>query len=240
MNNTFIDTLKSGFDEFGYSVSTEQNDKFSLFNDLVMQTNKHTNLTAITDAVESAKKHFLDSVNPVAMDLVKNVSSVIDIGSGAGFPGIPLAILNPSAKFTLVDTRNKRCEFMEMAVDSLKLNNVDVVWKRAEELGKDENYREKYDIACARALAAMPTLLEYLVPFVKIGGYTLLYKGGLAEQELTNAQNAAQILGMGEFSISPYSVFDEASQYAVVYGQKEQITPTKYPRKSGMPSKRPL
>lgn len=240
MKNNFVDTLKSGFVEFNYNVSNEQIGKLALFNDLVMQTNEHTNLTAITDEVESAKKHFLDSVNPVALDLVKNASNVIDIGSGAGFPGIPLAVLNPSVSFTLVDTRKKRCEFMDSTVESLNLDNVNVIWKRAEELGKDANYREQYDIACARALAAMPTLLEYLVPFVKVKGHTMLYKGGLASEELQNAKNSIETLGMGEFTIAPYCIFGESSQYAMVIGQKKRDTPAKYPRRSGMPSKRPL
>jgi len=240
MNKEFINTLRQGFAEYNYNVSNEQIDKLVLFNNLVMETNKHTNLTAIENGAESAKKHFLDSVNPIAMELVKKASTVIDIGSGAGFPGIPLAILHPSINFTLVDTRKKRCEFMELAVDELKLQNVRVIWKRAEELGKDTNYREQYDIACARALAAMPTLLEYLVPFVKENGYTMLYKGGLAEEELNSAQNAIDTLGMDKFTISPYTIFGESSQYAMVCAEKIRPTPTKYPRKSGLPSKRPL
>lgn len=240
MNKEFIDILNKGFSEYKYTVSDEQINKLELFNDLVMQTNEHTNLTAITGSIESAKKHFLDSVNPIAMTLMKNSESVIDIGSGAGFPGIPLAVLNPDVLFTLVDTRKKRCDFMEYAVEHLKLNNITIVWKRAEDLGKDITYREQYDLACARALAAMPTLLEYLVPFVKLGGYTMLYKGSMAQDELNSAQNAIDTLGMGEFTIAPYSVYEESSKYAMVYGTKIKPTPVKYPRKSGMASKRPL
>jgi len=240
MNREFINTLKAGFTEYKYTVSDEQIDKLVLFNTLVMETNKHTNLTSIDDGAESAKKHFLDSINPVAMDLVKNAQRVIDIGSGAGFPGIPLAILNQVTQFTLVDTRKKRCEFMEFAINELRLDNVNVIWKRAEELGKDEKHREQYDIACARALATMPTLLEYLVPFVKLNGYTILYKGGLAEDELNSAQNAIDTLGMDKFTISPYAILGESSQYSIVHSTKIQPTPAKYPRKSGLPSKRPL
>jgi len=240
IKNNFADTLKRGFEYYHYNISEDQINKLILFNDLVMDTNKHTNLTSIENGFESAKKHFLDSVNPVAMNIVKGADSVIDVGSGAGFPGIPLAVLNQNICFTLLDTRKKRCEFMEHAVSFLKLSNVKIIWKRAEELGKDTKYREKYDIACARALASMPTLLEYLVPLVKLNGYVMLYKGGQAKNETDSAKTAAQILGINNFIISPYTLFDESSDYAIVYSKKTKNTPDKYPRKSGIPLKRPL
>ena len=239
-NQDFINTLISGFEYYGYNVSTEQIDKLALFNKLVMETNEHTNLTAIANGAESAKKHFLDSVNPAIMKLLKAAKNVIDVGSGAGFPGIPFAILNNDINFTLVDTRKKRCEFMEYAKSALNLNNVKIVWKRAEELGQDINYREKYDIACARALAAMPTLLEYLVPFVKIDGYVILYKGKSYQDEIDAAQNAIKTLGIENVQTLPYTIFDESSQFRIIYGKKLRPTPIKYPRKVGLPAKRPL
>jgi len=239
-NKEFLDTLTNGFTLYKYNITQDQIDKLVLFNTLVMETNEHTNLTSIKDGAESAKKHFLDSLNPPAMELVKKAKSVIDVGSGAGFPGIPLAIVNSNVKFTLIDTRKKRCEFMEHAKDQLKLYNVSVIWKRAEELGRDESYRDRFDIACARALAATPTLLEYLVPFVKVGGYTMLYKGKSLTDELNQAKSAINILGIDDFKISPYTIFDESSQFNMVYAEKIRPTPTKFPRKVGMPTKRPL
>ncbi|MEX1376711.1 MAG: 16S rRNA (guanine(527)-N(7))-methyltransferase RsmG [Eubacteriales bacterium] len=236
----FIETLISGFAEYKYNVSKEQLDKFVTFNKMVMSTNKHTNLTAIEDGAESAKKHFLDSVNPAAMEIVKNADSVIDIGSGAGFPGIPLAILNPQVQFTLVDTRQKRCEFMNSAVEELNLENTKIIWNRAEELGKDTEYREKFEIACARALAATPTLLEYLSPFVKIGGKVMLYKSKYTEEELSSSESAANILNISDFNIIPYSILGDNSSYNIILGKKTNATPIKYPRKSGIPTKRPL
>lgn len=236
----FIDTLSAGFAQYSYNVTPEQIEKLLLFNNMVMETNKHTNLTAIEDGAESAKKHFLDSLNPVAMDIIKSAKSVIDVGSGAGFPGIPLALMNETVHFTLVDTRKKRCYFMQEAADALNLKNVTVVWSRAEDMGKDQKYREFFDVACARALAAMPTLLEYLVPFVKVDGCTMLYKGGCANEEIAAAKNAIETLGMDNLEILPYTVLDETSQYSMVYGNKIRSTPLKYPRKAGMPTKRPL
>ena len=239
-NNEFKDTLIKGFAEYNYNISGEQINKLVNFNQMVMDVNKHTNLTAIENGAESAKKHFLDSLNPAAISCISSAKKIIDVGSGAGFPGIPLSILKEQADFTLLDTRKKRCEFIESAVSELGLKNVTVLWGRAEELGKDKMHREQYDIACARALAAAPILLEYLSPFLKIGGHVLLYKGKEAENEIAQSQNAADILGIDKFAVIPYKITDDVSSYNMLYAEKIFPTPDKYPRKPGIALKRPL
>jgi len=239
-NAEFIDTLIKGFEYYKYSFSQDKIDKLALFNNLVMETNIHTNLTAIEDGESSAKRHFLDSLNPEALTLLKNANAVIDVGSGAGFPGIPLAVLHDDIRFTLLDTRKKRCEFMQEAVKQLNLNNVTVLWGRAEDYGKDESCREKFDAACARALAAVPVLLEYLSPFLRIGGSAMLYKGSSCEEEIHSAKNALYALGMDEIKISPYSVYGDTAEYYMLCSEKRKPTPDKYPRKAGIALKRPL
>lgn len=243
MNNTdreFLTTLTEGLKAYNINASDEQIQKLCSFNDMVMSTNSHTNLTAIVTGKESAQKHFLDSLNPQAMKAVCETDNVIDVGSGAGFPGIPLSVMNPGVNFTLLDTRKKRCEFMESVKYKLKLENVTVIWGRAEELGKLPQYRNRYQISCARALAAMPVLLEYLAPFIKIGGYAMLYKGSSAVEDIASAKNAADVLGFGNFENLPYSLPKEDAKLHMVKWLKTNETPERYPRKPGIALKRPL
>ncbi|MBN2879268.1 MAG: 16S rRNA (guanine(527)-N(7))-methyltransferase RsmG [Clostridia bacterium] len=236
----FIDTLIKGFEYYKYSIPQNKIDKLTLFNNLVMATNEHTNLTSIEDGASSAKRHFLDSLNPEALQIIKSANNVIDVGSGAGFPGIPLAVMHDEVRFTLLDTRKKRCEFMQEAVKQLNLKNVTVLWGRAEDYGKDTSYREKYDIACARALATVPVLLEYLSPFLSVGGAAMLYKGSSPEEEISSAKNALSALGMGEINTFLYSVYGDTSEYSMLCSVKINTTPDKYPRKAGIALKRPL
>lgn len=240
VSKDFLDTLSSGLDYYKYNISDNQMAKLILFNTLVMETNTHTNLTTIKDGADSAKKHFLDALNPIATDLISKAKKVIDVGSGAGFPGIPLAIMYPDVHFTLLDTLKKRCDFMQDSVVALELENVEIVWQRAETLGQTIGYREEFDVACARALASMPTLLEYLLPFIRVGGYAVFYKGKSPENEITQSANAMSLLGVDNFSIVPYTIFDETAHYCMVIGEKNRPTPAKYPRKAGLPTKRPL
>lgn len=240
MNKAFKETLQQGLDSYGYDITAEQIDKLILFNTMVMQTNKHTNLTAIEDGASSARRHFLDSINPIANGIISKAKKVIDVGSGAGFPGIPLAILHPTISFDLLDTRKKRCEFMQDAISELSIPNANVLWARAESIGQNILHREKYDVACARALAAMPTLLEYLLPLIKVNGYAMLYKGPTPKDEISQATEAISILGGDYFTSKTYTIFGESNNYSMVYGKKIKPTPTKYPRKSGLPTKRPI
>ncbi len=168
------------------------------------------NLTAVTDDVESAKKHFLDSVNPPIMNMIASGDKVIDIGSGAGFPGIPLAIVRDDVHFTLLDTRQKRCEFLQSVVDELGLDNVNVIWDRAEVIGKFDEHREQYDIATARAVAAINVLSEYLLPFVKIDGHTAMYKLSHMEDELESGKAAIKVLGGEIDAVQSYTIIGES------------------------------
>ena len=243
MNNSekeFTDILIKGFNFYNVETSGEQIKKMAEYNSMVMQANEHTNLTAIKDGKESAQKHFLDSANPQALKIISEAKNVIDIGSGAGFPGIVLAVMKPEVNFTLVDTRKKRCEFMESVKTHLGLSNVSIVWGRAEELGKMPLYREKFDAACARALAAMPVLLEYLAPFVKLGGCAMLYKGSIVDEEIAASETAASLLGFSSFTKLSYKLPEDGADLAVIKVVKYAETPSKYPRKPGIALKRPL
>ncbi len=236
----FIDTLRVGLNTWQIDYTEEQIEKLVAFNRMMMAANEHMNLTAIPDGAPSAKKHFLDSLNPPALSMVRSAKSVIDVGSGAGFPGIPLSIMCPEVSFTLMDSRQKRIAFLDEVIAIVGISNAKTLLGRAESIGQDESHREQYDVACARAVASLPTLLEYLLPFVKIGGHTLCYKGTEVDDEIQQSEVATKTLGGDELILENYTLFSEKQKLSIITTSKICATSTKYPRKPGKPAKYPI
>ncbi len=220
-----------------FEISENEIEKFYQYMKLLLEWNEKINLTAITDEEEIIKKHFIDSLT--ISKLIKEDTSVVDVGTGAGFPGMPLAITK-KVNVTLVDSLNKRINFLNIVKDSIKLENVNTVHSRAEEVGQNEKYREKFDYAVSRAVAPINVLLEYMLPLVKVGGYCLCMKGPKVIDELTGIENVAEELGGKYIKLEELEIPGEESRKNVIIVEKVENTNKKYPRKPGMPAKQPL
>ena len=222
----------------GMELSEEQIRQFEAYRAGVLEWNEKVNLTAITDPEEFEMKHFADSVMSAGNDIMKNAKKIIDVGTGGGFPGIPLAILFPDKQFTLMDSLGKRIKIIDQLAKEIGINNVELVHARAEDLAKKKEYREQYDVCVSRAVANLATLSEYCIPFVKIGGYFAPYKTAAAEEEIAEGKKALFILGGHLESVSEFS--DAELDHTILWIKKVKMTPVKYPRKAGTPSKEPL
>jgi 16S rRNA (guanine527-N7)-methyltransferase len=224
----------------GIELTTLQKNAFQTFEKLLLDWNQKFNLTSITNPEEIHIKHFLDSLSVLRVIPTSGEFSLIDIGTGAGFPGIPLKIMLPEMTLTLVESSQKKAEFCKAAVNELHLTNTIVIASRAEDLGKDPNHREKYDWAIARAVAELSVLAEYLLPLVKIGGKALAMKGASTEAEVQKAKHAISILG-GELSENMQLELPNGSGgRTLIVIKKNTATPHAYPRRAGMPSKKPI
>ena len=236
--NQFVNDLK----EWNIVLSDEQLILFERYKDLLLEWNQKINLTAITDIDEIYKKHFLDSLSLIkCIDNLGNVSyTLLDMGTGAGFPGIPLKIAFPNLNITLADSLNKRIDFLNLVIDELKLSNIKAIHARAEELGHDSDYREKYDLVVSRAVANLSVLSEYCIPFVKVDGMFVSYKSGNSSEEINSSKNAVGMLGGKIVNtvdfILPGSDFSRSN----VCIKKIKPTEERFPRKAGTPSKKPL
>ena len=214
--------------------------KFQKYFDLLIEWNDKINLTAITDEEDVAYKHFLDCINVFKCNVIKDNAKVIDVGTGAGFPGIPMKIQNESLSVTLLDSLNKRVNFLNDVKNKLSLNNVTTVHGRAEDYGNDKKYREQYDICVSRAVANLTTLSELCLPFVKVGGHFIAMKGPKADEEIEQAQKAIKLLG-GKFErVIEYDILGTDLKHNMVLVKKISATSTKYPRKAPKPTKEPL
>lgn len=219
------------------AIGGEYREKFEAFRALLLEYNEKFNLTAVTEEKEVTYKHFLDSAMGEA--LFPQGASVAEVGSGAGFPSVPLKILRDDLKFTLIESTGKKCGFLRLVIEKLDLKNVTVCNLRAEEAGKEEAFREKFDVCCARAVARLNTLSEYCLPLVKIGGRFIAYKGA-AEEEIKEAQNAVRILG-GRFEEAyKFELPEGYGERTLVVVKKTGATPVKYPRGRGKERNSPL
>lgn len=220
------------------SLLKEQYGQFYAYMELLIEWNEKMNLTAITDPKEIILKHFVDSLT--IAKYVKEDKSIIDMGTGAGFPGIPIKIYRKDIKVVLADSLNKRIKFLDEVIDKLKLENVETIHCRAEELGKNKQYREKFDYATSRAVANLSTLSEYLMPFVKLNGKCIFMKTIEVEEELEKAKKAIKTLGGKIEKVDKFEIPESDLGRSIIIVKKEKITPNKFPRKPGTPAKEPL
>lgn len=238
--NYYFTRFQKILEKWEIPFSKEQQEQLITYYEMLVEKNKVMNLTAITEFEEVLDKHFLDSISLAQyVDLTKSVS-VIDLGTGAGFPGMPLKIMFPDLKITLADSLNKRILFLDEVIFELGLTDIQTVHARAEDLAHDPNYREQYDYCVSRAVANLSSLSEYCLPFVRIGGSFISYKSGEIEEELAAAKKAIFLLG-GQFDrVIPFQLEGTDLNRSFVVIRKEKKTAKTYPRKSGMPTKKPL
>ncbi len=224
----------------GLDLSTEQISAFEIYRQELLAWNERHNLTAITDPEEIEIKHFLDSLSCLQAAQFQANARVIDVGTGAGFPGLPLKIVCPSLQLTLVESIRKKLDFCEHIVTQLDLKGVNVIHGRAERLGQDEDHRAVYDWALARAVAVAPVLLEYLMPLLRLEGCAILQKGSTGPQELQSAAQALALLGGEVLQMAPVELPKVPETRYLILVRKCAATPAKYPRRPGIPAKRPL
>ncbi len=236
----FTTELRAAAEAASLSLSEEQILKFTRYDALLVDWNERMNLTAITEPRDVAVKHMVDSLTAYDKALFSGAPTVIDVGTGAGFPGVPLKIFDPSIRLTLMDSLAKRLAFLEAVVEDLGLTGVTCVHARAEDAAHEPQRRERYDIAVSRAVARLPVLLEYTLPFVKKGGHLIALKGRTAEEEATDAKRALKLLGGRLETIRPVTLPGLSDKRAVLTITKIAPTPKAYPRKAGTPAKKPL
>ena len=237
-----IDNFKELMCSYGREIDIEFNDKqlsqFYEYMNLLLEWNEKINLTAITEPEEVILKHFIDSLT--INKYIKENKTLADVGTGAGFPGIPLRIYRPDLNVTLVDSLNKRINFLNEVISKLELKDISTVHSRIEDFGKDKKYRESFDYVTARAVANLTTLSEYLIPISKVGGKCICMKGNDVKEEIDNGKKAINILGGRIDRIDKFKLPNSDISRNVIIIDKIKNTPNKYPRKAGMPSKEPL
>ena len=235
-----INTFESKINTLHIELSKEQYSQYVTYYNMVVEKNKVMNLTGITEFDEFIDKHYIDSLSIVnAVDMTR-VNSIIDVGTGAGFPGIPLKIAFPHLKITLLDSLNKRINFLNEVIEVLGLQNVETCHGRAEDFGHRKEYREQYDLCASRAVANLSTLTEYCLPFVKVGGQFVSYKSGNVDNELKESSKAIKILGGEAGKVCSFVLPGTDFARTLVPIKKIKMTGNKYPRKAGIPSKEPL
>lgn len=237
---TYEEKIKDAFSKLNVSLSDEQIHKFIRYYQILVIWNEKMNLTAITEFDEVLLKHFVDSAALGSVFDISQIKNIIDVGTGAGFPGIPLKILYPDLEMVLLDSLNKRIRFLETVIDELKLDHIIAVHGRAEDMGHRTEYREKFDVCVSRAVANLSVLSEYCVPFIKVGGTFISYKSGNVEEEVTQSQNAWKLLHCDQVKIQKMILPDSDLSRSFVMITKTAKLDKKYPRKAGTPSKNPL
>lgn len=242
MRQIFVDNMTAGLREVGITLSEHQMNQFYEYYQQLIEWNQVMNLTAITELEEVVSKHFIDSMTLIkaVADIGEKVVSVIDVGTGAGFPGIPLKIAFPNLNITLLDSLNKRIKFLDGVIEQLGLEKITTIHGRAEDFGKNPEYREQFDFCVSRAVANAATLSEYCLPFVKVGGSFIPYKSGKIDEELEAGKKAIQTFGGTIKAVVRFQLESADADRALVVIQKTAKTPKKYPRKAGMPSKEPI
>ena len=234
------ETFYSLLDQQNINLSDQQKFQFERYFELLVEWNQKINLTAITEKEEVYLKHFYDSIAPILQGLIENQEiKLLDIGAGAGFPSLPMKILYPQLDVTIIDSLNKRINFLQLLAQELDLDGVHFYHGRAEDLAQDKKFRAQYDFVTARAVARMQIFSELTIPYLKVGGKLLALKASNAPEELTEAKNALNLLfSKVEDNIS-YTLPNGDPRYITIVEKKKE-TPNKYPRKAGMPNKRPL
>lgn len=233
--------LSEGLSSWNIDITENQQNNFKIYMDTLLEYNKVMNLTAIQDPEEIYTKHFLDSLSCLLVDELKTEGlKAIDVGTGAGFPSIPIKIMRPDIKMTMLDSLNKRINFLKEVGARVGLDNAEYLHSRAEDAGSNPKYREQYDIVLSRAVASLPVLLEYCSPFLKKGGYFICQKGPAAKSEVEQAKKALAVLGCSLEYIKEIDIPYTDLNHNILVIKKISNTPKNYPRKAGKPSKEPL
>lgn len=235
----YTDKFVNLLTKWNIQIDDHKLDLFEMYYDLLISWNERINLTAITDKEDVYIKHFADSIAVLKTDDLSG-QKMIDVGSGAGFPGIPISIMCPEADCLLIDSLNKRTLFLEEVIDRLDLHNVRVMHGRSEDLARNDDLRENFDLAVSRAVADLSVLSEYCLPFVNINGTFISYKSGIIDDELTGAGKAIDILGGHVRKVERFDIPFTDYERSLIYIDKDRHTDQKYPRKAGKPLKKPL
>ncbi|MBQ3145940.1 MAG: 16S rRNA (guanine(527)-N(7))-methyltransferase RsmG [Clostridia bacterium] len=234
----FEQIMTENLKQLNIQLSDLQLEQFFKYMNILIEWNKVMNLTGITEPKEVIIKHFIDSLT--VLNKIDKQSKIIDVGTGAGFPGIPIKIAFPETEVVLLDSLNKRINFLNEVIEKLQLKNIKTIHGRAEDYGKDKIHREKYDIAIARAVAPLNVLLEYLMPFVRINGKCICMKGSNLEEEIENSNNSVKVLGGKVINKEEFFIPNTDIKRSIIEIEKIKNTSNTYPRKAGIPTKKPL
>lgn len=237
---SFYNIMKKASDDVNMEFNEEKYNKFIKYMRLVQEWNEKINLTAITEDEEFVKKHFIDCIKAFKSDEIKNAKTLIDVGTGAGFPGVPIAIMRDDLEVTLLDSLNKRINFLNLVVKELDLKNVKTIHSRAEDGARKVDFRESFDIATSRAVANMAVLSEFCLPYVKVGGDFVALKGPAIEEELKDSTNALGVLGGKLKDVIEVTIEDTDLKHNIVVVSKKKECPKSYPRKAGIITKKPI
>lgn len=235
-----MNKFEKQLEKFGITLTDIQKEQFDRYYELLIEWNNVMNLTGITDYSEVQLKHFADSLSIVRINDLQNTGSLIDVGTGAGFPGVPLKIVFPHINIVLLDSLNKRLKFLNEVIDKLELKKIYTLHGRAEDYAKKSEYREKFDICVSRAVANLSTLSEYCIPFVKVDGSFISYKSSDSDEEINQSDRAISMLGGKILKIDKFLLPDSDIGRSLIEIKKIKNTPGKYPRKAGVPVKEPL
>ena len=236
----YFDILNEASNKVGLQYNIKKHEQFMRYKELIKEWNEKINLTAIKEDEEIVKKHFIDSMKVFEFRKLKNAKNIIDIGTGGGFPGIPMKIINPEINIVLLDSLNKRINFLNEVIRDLQLDNIKTIHGRAEDFAQQAQYREKFDVAISRAVANLTVLSEFCIPYVKVGGYFVAMKGPAVEEEIKQSTNAIKLLGGRIEHIEKVEIEGSDLNHNLVIISKIAKTHNKYPRKAGMVTKDPL